>query len=110
MRKFALVVALVSATLTAEAATVGGVSLSDTTTSGGQTLALHGAEVRTKLFTKVYTAALHLPSWQASPERILPADTARPLVMPFVFDSNKEKIAEAWSKGLDSYTPGTTPA
>jgi hypothetical protein len=110
MRKFALVVALISAAVTAEAANVGGVTLSETATAGGQTLVLNGAGLRKKLFIKVYTGALYLPSKQTSPERILAADNPRQLVMHFVFDVDKEKIAEAWREGLVANTPGTTPA
>ncbi len=110
MRKIALVTAFLAVTAVAEAATVGGVDISDKTTAGGQTLVLNGAGLRKKLFIKVYTGALYLPSKQTSPERILAADTARQLVMHFVFDVEKEKIAEAWQEGLVANTPGTTPA
>jgi hypothetical protein len=90
--------------------TVGGVNLPDTTTAGGQTLVLNGGGLRKKLFIKVYAAALYLPAKQTSPERILAADTARQMVMHFVFDVDKEKIAEAWEEGLIANTPNTTPA
>ena len=110
MRKIALAVALFSAALAAEAANVGGVNISDSSTAGGQALVLNGAGLRKKLFIKVYTGALYLPSKQNSPERILAADSPRQLVMHFVFDVDKEKIAEAWAEGLLNNTPGTTPA
>lgn len=110
MRKLALALSLLVTTLTVEAANVGGVNLSDTATAGGQTLVLNGGGVRKKLFIKVYAAGLYLPSKQTSPERILAADTARQMVMHFVFDVEKEKIAEAWQEGLVANTPNTTPA
>jgi hypothetical protein len=90
--------------------TVGGVNISDTTTAGGQTLVLNGAGLRKKLFIKVYAAALYLPAKQTSPERILAADTARQMVMHFVYEVEKEKIADAWQEGLAANTPNTTPA
>lgn len=110
MRKAMLAVSLLLATATVEAATVGGVNLSDTTTAGGQTLVLNGAGLRKKLFIKVYAAALYLPAKQTSPERILAADTARQQLMHFVFDVDKEKIAEAWQEGLADNTPNASPA
>lgn len=110
MRKLALAATLVFATVTADAATVGGVNVPDRATAGGQSLVLNGAGVRKKLFIKVYTGALYLPAKQASPERIIAADTPRQLVMHFTFDVEKDKIAEAWQEGLAANTPNTTPA
>ncbi|MBK5259345.1 MAG: chalcone isomerase family protein, partial [Thermoanaerobaculia bacterium] len=66
MRKIALVTAFLAVTAVAEAATVGGVDISDKTTVGGQTLVLNGAGLRKKFFIKVYTGALYLPSKQTS--------------------------------------------
>ncbi|HVS30725.1 MAG TPA: chalcone isomerase family protein [Thermoanaerobaculia bacterium] len=110
MRKL-LIGILVSVTaLAAEAANVGGVNISDTSIVGGQDLVLNGAGLRKKLFIKVYTGALYLPAKQASPERILAADTPRQMVMHFVYDVDKGKIAEAWEEGLEANTPNTSPA
>lgn len=110
MRKAMLAVSLLLATATVDAATVGGVTLSDTATAGGQTLVLNGTGLRKKLFIKIYAAGLYLPAKQSSPERILAADTARQQVMHFVFDVDKAKIAEGWQEGLNDNTPNTSPA
>jgi hypothetical protein len=110
MRKAALLLAFLSSTLTAQAANIGGANLSDTTTAGGQNLVLNGGAVRKKLFIKVYAAGLYLPAKQTSSERILAADTARQMVMHFLYDVEKEKIADAWQEGLQANTPNTTPA
>ncbi len=109
MRKAAFALSLLLAA-TAEAATVAGVTLNDTTTAGGQTLVLNGAGIRKKLFIKVYVAGLYLPAKQSAPERILAADTARQMVMHFVFNVEKGKIAEGWQEGLVANTPNTSPA
>jgi hypothetical protein len=105
MRKFALAVTLLVVAASAQAANVGGVNISDTTTVGNQKLVLNGAGLRKKLFIKVYTGALYLPAKQNSPDFILTGDTPRQLVMHFVFDVEKEKIAEAWQEGLTANTP-----
>jgi hypothetical protein len=110
MRKLLVILAVSAASFTAEAANVGGVNISDNSSVGGQNLVLNGAGLRKKLFIKVYTGALYLPSKQTSSERILAADTPRQMVMHFVFDVDKEKIAEAWQDGLVANTPNTTPA
>ena len=110
MRKTALALSLLLATATAEAVTVAGVNLSDTTTAGGQKLVLNGAALRKKFIVKVYVAGLYLPAKQSSPENILASDTPRQMVMHFVYDVDKEKIAEAWQDGLEDNTPNTTPA
>lgn len=111
MRKTVLALTLAAAMAApASAATIGGANLPDTVTAGGQQLVLNGGGVRKKLFIKVYAAALYLPARQSSPERILAADTPRQMLMHFLFDVEKEKIAEAWQEGLAANTPNTTPA
>lgn len=110
MRKAAVALSILLASPAAEAATVGGAQLRDTTTAGGQTLVLNGGAVRKKLFIKVYAAGLYLPAKQSSSERILAADTPRQMVMHFLYDVEKEKIADAWQEGLRANTPNTSPA
>ena len=110
MRKAVLAFSILLLTTTAEAASIGGATIADSTTAGGQKLVLNGGGVRKKLFIKVYAGALYLPSKQSSPERIIAADTARQMVMHFLYDVDKEKIAEAWQEGLRANTPNTTPA
>ena len=105
MRRLALALTFLVAASAAQAANVGGVNLADTVTAGGQKLVLNGAGIRKKLFIKVYTGALYLPSKQNSPEFILSADTPRQMIMAFTFDVEKEKIAEAWQEGLQANSP-----
>lgn len=104
MRRIAFA-ALVLAASVAGAATVGGVNIPDTKSVSGQNLVLNGAGLRKKLFIKVYTGALYLPAKQANGGAILGADTPRQMVMHFVYDVGKDKIAEAWSEGLEANTP-----
>ena len=104
---------IVSATLcltalSAAAVTVAGVKVNDTTTVNGQTLVLNGAGVRKKLFIKVYVGALYLPAKQSDAAAILAADTHREMVMHFVFNVGKGKIAEAWEEGLEANTPNAS--
>ena len=106
--RIVLSVVLAAAAITADAKIVAGVKLDDTVTVNGQTLVLNGAGVRKKLFIKVYAGALYLPSKQRDAATILDADMPRRMVMHFVFDVGKGKIAEAWTEGLEANTPNAS--
>jgi hypothetical protein len=108
MRKFILAASLVLAGTVASAATVAGVNIADTTDVNGQKLVLNGAGLRKKFVVKVYTGALYLPAKQANPAAVLSADTPRRMVMHFVYDVDKGKIAEAWTDGLKDNVPGAS--
>ena len=103
--RYLLIGILSFAALGADARTVVGVKLDDTVNVNGQNLVLNGAGVRKKLFIKVYAGALYLPSKQRDAATILDADMPRRMVMHFVFDVGKGKIAEAWTEGLEANTP-----
>lgn len=105
MRKLILATTLVLAATAASAATVAGVNIAETTDVNGQKLVLNGAGLRKKFVIKVYTGALYLPAKQANPAAILSGDTPRQMVMHFVYDVDKGKIAEAWEEGLEANAP-----
>jgi hypothetical protein len=86
-------------------ATVAGVKLDDSVNVNGQNLVLNGAGVRKKFFIKVYVGALYLTAKQSDAAAILAADAPRRMVMHFVFNVGKGKIAEAWEEGLEDNTP-----
>lgn len=104
MRRLILAATLVLAGA-AGAATVAGVNIPDTADVNGQKLVLNGAGLRKKFVVKVYTGALYLPAKQNNAAAVLAADTPRRMVMHFVYDVDKGKIAEAWSEGLAANTP-----
>ena len=108
MRKLILSLALASLAVTAEAATVAGVKVDDTASVGGQNLVLNGAALRKKFVVKVYVGALYLPSKQSNAAAILAADAPRRQVMYFIYDVDKEKMAEAWEEGLKDNTPNAS--
>ena len=90
------------------AATIGGATIEDTVSVNNQNLVLNGAGLRKKLMFKVYTGALYLPAKQTSEAAILAADAPRRMVMHFLMDVDKGKIAEAWTEGLVN-TPNASP-
>ena len=108
MRKLIAAATLLLASTTASAATVAGVNIADTFDVNGQKLVLNGAGLRKKFVVKVYTGALYLPAKQSNPASILGADTPRRMVMHFVYDVDKGKIAEAWTEGLEANTPNAS--
>lgn len=109
MRKLILAAALTLTAVTASAATVAGTRIEDTTTVAGQNLVLNGAGLRKKFVVKVYVGALYLPSKQSNAAAILAADAPRRMVMHFLYDVDKGKMAEAWADGLKDNTPNASP-
>lgn len=109
MRRLAsatLTLALVLAAAGNAAATeVAGVTFDDRVTAGDQTLVLNGTGLRTKLFIKVYAAALYLPAKQSDAGRILAADQPRRTVLHFLYDVDREKMCDAWDDALAGNTP-----
>ena len=109
MRKFIIAAALTLAAVNADAATVGGVNIPDSTSVNNQKLVLNGAGLRKKLMFKVYTGALYLPSKQTNAASIIAADAPRRMVMHFLMDVDAAKIADAWTEGLTGNTPNASP-
>lgn len=109
MRKLILAAALTLAAATAGAATVAGAKIEDNVNVNNQNLVLNGAGLRKKFVVKVYVGGLYLPSKQNNAAAILAADTPRRMVMHFLYDVDKGKIAEAWEEGLEANTPNSSP-
>jgi hypothetical protein len=84
--------------------TVAGVKVDDSVNVNGQNLVLNGAGVRKKFFIKVYVGALYLPAKQSDAAAVMAADAPRRMVMHFVFNVGKGKMAEAWEEGLEDNT------
>ena len=108
MRRTILAAAFLLAATTAGAVTLAGVNIADAADVNGQKLVLNGAGLRKKFVVKVYTGALYLPARQANPSAILAADTPRRMVMHFVYDVDRGKIAEAWTEGLQANVPNAS--
>jgi hypothetical protein len=104
----ALAVALALAT-PAHAGTLEGVTLPDEASAGGKTLVLNGLGLReaTILKVNVYVAGLYLPAKSSDAEAILKPELPKQIVMKFVRNVGKEKLAEAWSEGFTKNAPGT---
>jgi hypothetical protein len=109
MTRLILAGALALSAISAGAATVAGAKIEDSVAVNNQNLVLNGAGIRKKFFIKVYVGALYLSAKQSNAAAILAADAPRRMVMHFVFDVDKGKIAEAWGEGLADNTPNASP-
>lgn len=109
MRRLALatlsLALLLAAAGHAAAAEVAGVTFDERVTVDGQNLVLNGTGLRTKLFVKVYAAALYLPAKQGDAGRILAADQPRRTVLHFLYDVDRKKMCDAWDDALAGNTP-----
>ncbi|MCB1754382.1 MAG: chalcone isomerase family protein [Gammaproteobacteria bacterium] len=93
----------------AEAKTVSGVDFPDTLSENAADLQLNGAGTRSKLFIKLYAAALYLQSPTADAGAILAADEPMTLSLQIVSGLiDSDKMEEAVVEGFDNATGGDT--
>lgn len=81
--------------LSADAATLAGVTLPDSATVGGQPVVLNGIGLREKYMIDVYVAGLYLTSKTTSAEQAITQDAPKRIVMSMVRDLTKEQLAES---------------
>lgn len=67
------------------AATFSGVTLPDTASVGGAQLTLNGMGLREKYYLDIYVAGLYVASPSSDPQAIINADTAKRMVLQFVY-------------------------
>lgn len=111
MRRRPVLAATAAAVLTmlslageAAAVEVGGATLPDTATVGGQALVLNGAGVRTRVFFKVYAMALYLPKKVGSTAEVLASPGARRVTLHLLRKLTGEDFAKAFTEGLNNNT------
>lgn len=92
----------------AGAAVIEGVPVDDKVKLGAQELVLNGGGLRTKLFFKVYVAALYLPEKKAVAEEIIQAKTPRRLALTIVRD--EVSTAQMHDSFRDGITNNHSPA
>ena len=84
---------------TAGALEVGGVTLPDKASVGGQELVLNGAGIRTRAIFKVYAAGLYLPEKATTPAAVL-AKGPRRIQMTLMRNLSADQLADALVDGL----------
>lgn len=108
MRTALLVICLLLTAGPALTAERSGVQVPDQLTVGDQTLVLNGLAMRSKFVFDVYVGALYLPETTRSAETALTTDQPRAMLMRFVREVGKDKLADAWMEGLEANTPGAS--
>lgn len=104
MTRTAAALAALLACSAASAREVEGVKVPDTVESGGATLRLNGAGLRTKFFikVKVYVGALYLPAPASDPAAILAADAPWTVRMHFLRDVDRKSILDTYREGFEN--------
>lgn len=99
LRALALAAALCQ-TAALHAAELAGVRLPDSVDSAGQHLVLNGAGLRTRLFFKVYVAALYVPARTASAADVIGSNAPRRVNLHMLRDVNADTLAKALREGI----------
>lgn len=86
--------------LGANARTVAGVSVPESATVGGQTLALNGAGLREKYFIDIYVGALYLPTPTRVAQEAIDSDVPKRVVMHFIYAVPKDDLAATLQESL----------
>jgi long-chain acyl-CoA synthetase len=105
MARFELSIALVLLTTALaapvlHAAEVAGVRIEEQIKTSGSDLVLNGAGIRTKLFFKVYAAALYAPTKTTSASTLIDSREPRRLVMHMLRDLDADSLFNALLEGL----------
>lgn len=99
--RYATAVVLTLLTISvAGAAEVAGVRIEDRIRIGSQDLVLNGAGLRTRMFFKVYVAALYLPRKAAAPAAILDSQESRRVALHLLRDLDADTLVGALKEGL----------
>ena len=100
MNKILLLVCGVLLSWHANALEVAGVKLADKTQVGNVGLQLNGAGVRTKLFLKIYVAALYLPQKQTSAEAVVADEGEHSIALHILRELSGQKLFKAFNDAI----------
>lgn len=100
MRKLLLLLAALAVAAPVVAATLAGVTLPDSVSVAGRTLALNGMGVRTKVVFKVYVGGLYLEKKTSDAAAVIQADAPKRIVLQFVRNVDRNQITEALDESV----------
>lgn len=106
LRCAALIAALLAAP-GAQALEVAGIQVDEKVRVGASDLLLNGAGLRSKLFVKVYVAALYAPQRAATPAALLDSPAPRRMTLRLMRDIGADTLHAALEEGLQA---NNTPA
>ncbi|MEA2081108.1 MAG: chalcone isomerase family protein [Pseudomonadota bacterium] len=97
-------ISLLLSPLLAQAETkIAGIKLADSYQTGQQSLLLNGSGIRSKLFIKVYVAALYVGKTSNSAAAILATPGAKSMQMIMLYkEVEAEKITKGWKDGFQA--------
>jgi hypothetical protein len=101
MLRPALVCFALLASLSAPAATVGGVVYPDRATVASQPLLLNGAGIRYRFVVKVYTAGLYLPAKADTAEQALGMPGAKRIHIQMLRDIDGNTLGKLFTRGME---------
>jgi hypothetical protein len=110
MRRFLLTLVAIVLGAPVLAGSLAGVTLPDAVNVNGKDLVLNGMGLRKKAVFKVYVGALYLPAKSSDPDAVIKLDEPKRMVMHFVRNVGKDKIAEAWKEGFVNNSPANLTA
>lgn len=109
MRKLfaALLLFAAGGLISAQAATLAGVTLPDTAVVNGQTLVLNGIALRTKTWfhIKVYVGGLYLPEKAHTTEAVLAQTGPDRIQMNMIYAASPGQFKDAWDEGFNDNNP-----
>ena len=91
-------------TATSQATEIAGVNIDDTVQVAATTLKLNGAGIRTKLFFKIYVAALYLNEPQTTVKGILAVPGPKEVTLTMLRDLSSNSFADAFMSGVKKNT------
>jgi hypothetical protein len=100
VRLWPLTLWLILASVSANAAEVAGVALSERTTLGTRELVLNGAGLRKRLFFKVYVASLYLSERRTSPAAVLALDGPKRVSITLMRSVPAQDLVDALNNGI----------
>lgn len=110
MKRFTMVLILLTLAIPALARELKGISMPDRITVEGKQLVLNGMGLRTKLSFKVYVAGLYLETATKNANMILASDQIRRVEMVMMRDLEKGKIIEAVETGFEKNSKAKMPS
>jgi hypothetical protein len=102
MKKTILMVCGLLLSWNVNALEMAGVKLPATVQMGNVSLQLNGAGIRTKLFFKVYVAALYLPQKQTSAEAVIADERERRVALHILRDLGSDKLLHAFNEAIEA--------
>ncbi len=102
MKIFFLAATLLCLFTNVQAAEVAGVKLADSMHVGNRDLVLNGAGLRTKLFFKVYVAALYLTEKQTAVNAIIADENPQRIALHMLRDLSDEQLLHAFNEAIEA--------